>query len=120
MLIGVMDSSVMYLALWIAHSSFCSTRMAPIRRVMASSLGKMPTTLVRRLILPWSRSSWLVGVQLGPVLAGEAHVTVDSSPDGKRIRKDLLSYFIFRGAFARIPNVSSTAWRSKSRIERFS
>ena len=28
MLIGVMDSSVMYLALWIAHSLFCSTRMA--------------------------------------------------------------------------------------------
>ena len=25
-----MNSSVMYLALWIAHSSFCSTRMAPI------------------------------------------------------------------------------------------
>ena len=27
---------------------------------MASSLGKMPTTLVRRLISPWSRSSGLV------------------------------------------------------------
>ena len=38
---------------------------------MASSLGKMPTTVVRRL----------------------------SSPDGKIIRKYLFSYFIFRGAF---------------------
>ena len=45
--------------------------MAPIRRVMASSLGKMPTTVVRRL----------------------------SSPDGKIIRKYLFSYFILRGAF---------------------
>lgn len=30
------------------HSSFCSSRIAPTRRVMAFSLGKMPTTSVRR------------------------------------------------------------------------
>ncbi len=38
---GATDSSVMYLDLCTAHSSFCSCRMAPTRRVMASSLGKM-------------------------------------------------------------------------------
>ena len=43
-----------------AHSSFCSSRIAPTSRVMASSLGKMPTTLVRRLISAWSRSMGLV------------------------------------------------------------
>ncbi len=32
------------------HSSFCSNRMAPTRRVIAASLGKMPITSVRRLI----------------------------------------------------------------------
>jgi len=32
------------------HSSFCLTKMVPTRRMMASSLGKMPTTSVRRWI----------------------------------------------------------------------
>ena len=41
---------------------------------MAASLGKMPTTSVRRLISPLSRSIGLVRVQLGPVRRGEAHV----------------------------------------------
>ena len=41
---------------------------------MAASLGKMPTTSVRRLISPFSRSSGLVRVQLGAVLGREAHV----------------------------------------------
>ena len=50
---GAIDSSVMYL-LETAHSSFCSRRMAPTSRVMAASLGKMPTTLVRRLTSAWS------------------------------------------------------------------
>ena len=58
-LTGAMDSSVMHL-LETAHSSFCSSRMAPISRVMASALGKMPTTLVRRLISACSRSIGLV------------------------------------------------------------
>ena len=40
----------------LAHSSFCSRRMAPTSRVMAASLGKIPTTLVRRLTSAWSRS----------------------------------------------------------------
>ena len=43
-----------------ALSSFCSRRIAPTSRVIASSLGKMPTTLVRRLIAPLRRSSGLV------------------------------------------------------------
>ena len=41
---------------------------------MASSLGKMPTTSVRRLISPLSRSMGIVGVQLGAVFLGEGHV----------------------------------------------
>ena len=52
-------SSVMYL-LETAHSSFCSRRMAPTRRTMASSLGKIPTTLVLRLISLLTRSKGLV------------------------------------------------------------
>ena len=62
---GAMVSSVMSRARWTAHSSFCSSRMAPTKRVMASSLGKMPTTSVRRLISPFSRSSGLVEWILG-------------------------------------------------------
>ena len=85
---------------------------------MASSFGKMPTDVGSALDLAMEPFQLVGRVQLGSVLAGEAHVTV--APDGKIIRKDLLSYFISRGAFARIPNVSSTAWRSKSRIECFS
>lgn len=55
-----------------AHSSFCSRRMAPTRRVTAASLGKMPTTSVRRLISPFTRSIGLVtGMQIPvPVLSG--------------------------------------------------
>lgn len=59
-LIGAMVSSVMYRARWTAHSSFCSIRIAPTRRIIALSLGKMPTTLVRRLISPLGRSIGLV------------------------------------------------------------
>lgn len=47
-----MVSSVMYLDRWTAHSSLCSRSRAPTSRTMASSLGKMPTTSVRRLISP--------------------------------------------------------------------
>jgi hypothetical protein len=39
-----------------ADSSFCSSRSASMRRTMASSLGKIPTTSVRRLISPLRRS----------------------------------------------------------------
>src|SRR5260221_13044845 len=41
------------------YTSFCSSNKAPIRRVTAASLGKMPTTSLRRLISPLSRSSGL-------------------------------------------------------------
>jgi len=54
---GAIVSRLMYLPRWTAHSSFCSSSNAPTRRMMASSLGKMPTTSVRRLI---SRSSGLM------------------------------------------------------------
>ncbi|RVK93801.1 diguanylate cyclase [Sinorhizobium meliloti] len=63
-LIWLMVSSVMYLARCTAHSSFCSSRIAPTRRTMASSLGKMPTTSVLRLISPLRRSIGLVECSL--------------------------------------------------------
>ena len=61
-LIWLMVSSVMYLARWTAHSSFCSMRIAPTRRRMASSLGKMPTTSVRRIgaLLLEQNDQWAV------------------------------------------------------------
>jgi len=40
--------------------SSCSSSTAPTRRVIAASLGKMPTTRVRRLISSLTRSSRLV------------------------------------------------------------
>jgi len=57
---GAMVSSVMYRARWTAHSSFCSRRIAPTSLTIAASLGKMPTTSVRRLISPLRRSIGLV------------------------------------------------------------
>lgn len=63
-LIWLMVSSVMYLARCTAHSSFCSSRIAPTRRTMASLLGKMPTTSVLRLISPLRRSIGLVECSL--------------------------------------------------------
>ena len=45
------------------HSSFCSARTAPTRRMMASRPGKMPTTSVRRRISLFSRS-WGLLVQI--------------------------------------------------------
>ena len=53
------------------HSSFCSRRIAPTRRVMAASLGKMPTTSVRRLISPLRRSSGLTECSLARWAAGK-------------------------------------------------
>jgi hypothetical protein len=47
------------------HSSFCSSRMAPNRRVMASSLRKLPTTSVRRLISPFKAFQGISTVVLG-------------------------------------------------------
>ena len=57
---AAMVSRVMYRARWTAHSSFCSNKIAPTSRTIASSLGKIPTTSVRRLISPLSRSRPLV------------------------------------------------------------
>jgi hypothetical protein len=54
------DSRLMYLERWTTHSSFCSSRMAPTKRMMAASLGTMPTVSVRRLISPLRRSMGLV------------------------------------------------------------
>jgi hypothetical protein len=68
---GAMVSSVMERALWTAYSSFCSRRIAPTRRVMAYSLGKMPTTSGRRLISPFKCSIGLVECSLGRYAAGK-------------------------------------------------
>src|SRR6516165_7729824 len=61
----------MYRARWTAHSSFCSTRIAPTRRTRASSLGKMPTTSVRRLISAVDAFERIGGMQLGAMLRRE-------------------------------------------------
>ena len=45
-----------------------------MRRMMASSFGKMPTTSVRRLISPFSRSSGFVLVHLAAMALREVHV----------------------------------------------
>jgi hypothetical protein len=56
----------MYLLRYTAHWSFCSSSRAPTRRVMiASSLGKMPTTSVRRLISPFEALERIDRVDLG-------------------------------------------------------
>ncbi len=61
----------MDLALWTARASFRSTRIAPVSRVTAFSWGKMPTTLVFRLISPWRHSSGLVTHSLARCAAGK-------------------------------------------------
>src|SRR5271166_6808074 len=70
-LTGAMVSSVMYRARWMAHSSFCSIRMEPTSRMIASSFGKMPTTLVLRLISPLGRSMGLVELILSQCSLGK-------------------------------------------------
>ncbi len=70
-LIDAIVSSVMYLARCTAHSSFCSSSNAPTRRTMASSLGKMPTTSVRRLISPLRRSiGFVTGIRFSVPTSG--------------------------------------------------
>ena len=51
--------------------------MAPTSRVMAASLGKMPTTLVRRLTSAMEPFDRVCGVQFLAVLLGESHVGED-------------------------------------------
>jgi hypothetical protein len=46
-----------------------------MRRTMASSFGKMPTTSVRRFISPLRRSIGLVECSLVPMLRRERHVS---------------------------------------------
>ena len=41
---------------------------------MVASLGKMPTTSVRRLTSPLMRSKGLARVDLGPMLRGGSHI----------------------------------------------
>jgi hypothetical protein len=45
------------------HSSFCSRSSAPMNLMMAASFGRVPTTLVRRLISLWSRArGWVAWI----------------------------------------------------------
>src|SRR3954447_25737284 len=53
--------------------------MAPTSRITASSLGKMPTTSVRRLISPFKRSIGFIH-QLGQLLDPRAQLVGDLSP----------------------------------------
>ena len=66
-------SSDMYLR-HSAHSSFCSSRSAPTRRYDRSLVGKIPTTSVRRLISPLSRSIRIGRIDFAVVLARKTHV----------------------------------------------
>jgi hypothetical protein len=50
------------------HSSVCSARTAPTRRIIAGRLGKIPTTSVRRRISLFSRSWGLLDQIVGPDL----------------------------------------------------
>ncbi|KQX58587.1 hypothetical protein N185_30230 [Sinorhizobium sp. GW3] len=63
-LIWLMVSSVMYLARWTAHSSFCSSRIAPTRRTMASEG-------IKAIISKTLREQWLTleAPPLAPVVA---------------------------------------------------
>src|SRR6185312_1077372 len=63
--------------------------MAPTRRVMAASLGKMPTTSVRRLISPLRRSSGLIEWIFGAMILWEAHEGEDVSLSVIRERGEL-------------------------------
>ena len=63
-LTAAMDSSVMYRALWTADSSFFSTRIGPIGRVISSSSEKMPTTFWQRTEVGVDRMQNLAGFAL--------------------------------------------------------
>ena len=55
-----------------AHSSVCSAKMAPTRRMTAGRLGKMPITSVRRRISLFKRSWGLLERILGQCSVGKA------------------------------------------------
>src|SRR5215470_11397743 len=102
---GAMVSRVMYRARCTAHSSFCSSRIAPTRRVMAASLGKMPTTSVRRLISPLRRSSglvlWIFGRwSLGKLMKARTSASASSIQDGElcHLGSELIGYLAPLGA----------------------
>lgn len=70
---GAIVSRLMWRPRYTAFSSFCSSSSAPTRRVIDSSLGKMPTTSVRRLISPLRRSSGFDRVDFRSVILRESH-----------------------------------------------
>lgn len=83
------------------------TRIAPTRRVMAASLGKVQTTSVRCLISPFSRSRGIARVELGAVLLGNRH-------DGKHVSLGLVHEGCELRTLGRTRMVISLARRSRA------
>jgi hypothetical protein len=74
-MIGVANSAVASVCMYRScHSSLASSRTAPIRRVMAPSLGRMPTTSARLLTSFIQAFERVRRVHLRPVPGGEVHV----------------------------------------------
>lgn len=69
---GAIALSMFYCARSIAHTSFRPSSGSPTRRVIAPSVGKTPTTSVRRLISLLSRFSGLVQRSLARCRAGNS------------------------------------------------
>jgi hypothetical protein len=66
-----MVSSVKWRPRWTAHSSFCSRRMAPTRRVMASSFGKDADHFGSALDLAVDAFEWIGRVSLARCAAAK-------------------------------------------------
>ena len=90
-------------------------RMAPTRRMMASSLGKMPTTSVRRLISPLRRSmrigrcrSW-AGGRNGKLMIGE-HVALGLVHQRRRALDTLARSWSATWRHWRARRLSASSW----------
>lgn len=70
---SAMPSICMY-RLCIPQSSLISSKTAPMRRMMASLLGKIQTTSVRRLTSLCNFFQWVGAVRFGPAPCGKIHV----------------------------------------------
>jgi hypothetical protein len=68
-----MVSSVTYRPRWTAHSSFCSRRIAPTRRVIASDTDDFGSALD----LAVDAFERIGGMQLDPMLGGKAQIRED-------------------------------------------
>ena len=82
-------SRLMYLRLT-RHSSVCSARRAPTRRTIEASFGKIPTTLDRRLIFLFKRSSVFVDASCGQCSLGNPMKARTSSSASSPLRQHRL------------------------------